>query len=389
MAPLILAAALAIGLGACSGGYAPAQTSGEGHPVQPTTAPPGTGPAAHGATTPRPTVPASPSASSGETGWFGGYVDVTVKPPYSFEAATAPGRPVLSFVIADPDNPCEPSWGGQYTLDKAVTDLNLDQRVGSLRQKGHGLAISFGGAAGDELARACKDPQALAQAYRKVIDRYTPDVIDFDIEADNLTDIEATARRSEALRQVFAAEGAAHMPRVWLTVPSTAQGLTAEGSAVVLQTLRDGVALAGVNIMTMDYDGPASGQQMLDTSLRAATSAHTQLAQLFGLGQGQDAAAWSKLGLTPMIGANDTPGETFDLQAAHGLNAFARSHGIGRLSMWSLNRDQPCPAGEAARKTDSSGDSEASDTCSGTSQATGAFTKTLSTGLEHPGTPRP
>jgi chitinase len=344
---------------------------------------PGTGPATHA-----PTASASPSAPS-EAGWFGGYVDVTVKPAYPFEAATAPGRPVLAFVVADPDNPCEPSWGGQYTLDKAGTDLDLDQRVGRLRQKGHGVAISFGGAAGDELARACKDPQALAQAYRKVIDRYTPDLLDFDIEADNLTDIEATSRRSQALRQVLADEGAAHMPQVWLTLPSTAQGLTADGSALVLQTLRDRVDLAGVNIMTMDYDDPASGTDMLGASLQAATSAHSQLAQLLGLGQGQDATAWHKLGLTPMIGANDTPAETFDLQAARGLNAFVRDHGIGRLSMWSLNRDQPCPAGAAARKTDSSGDTEASDTCSGTSQATGAFTKTLSAGLEHTGTPHP
>jgi chitinase len=312
---------------------------------------------------------------------------VTLKPPYPFDDTSPDGRAVLAFVIADPANPCEPSWGGQYSLDKAATELDLDHRVAQLRAKGHGVALSFGGAAGDELARKCPDAQVLAQAYKKVIDRYTPDVIDFDIEAKNLSDAGATERRVQALHQVLGDLDAARRPQVWLTLPVTAHGLSAEASAVVLQTVRGGIDLAGVNIMTMDYEGPASGQKMLQTSIEAATSTHGQLAQIFGLGQGQEAQAWRKLGLTPMIGANDVVGETFDFQAARGLNQFVRDRGIGRLSMWSLNRDRACSPGESPRQNDT-GEPAAADTCSGVGQNRGAFAAALSSGLMPSASPK-
>ncbi len=41
-----------------------------------------------------------------------------------------------------------------------------------------------------------------------------------------------------------------------------------------------------------------------------------------------------------MIGPNDTPGETFSLADAKTVVAFAKANGVGRLSFWSLNRDQ-------------------------------------------------
>ncbi|MGT2460622.1 chitinase [Sinomonas atrocyanea] len=350
----LLAALVTLGLT-----IAVSSTSGPGVDSQGSRGPsaPGQGgtPATSGAAASGPASGSAPGSASGIAPWFGGYADVTLKPLYPFDDSSPDGRAVLAFVIADPANPCEPSWGGQYSLDKAATELDLDHRVAQLRAKGHGVALSFGGAAGDELARKCPDARALAQAYRKVIDRYAPDLLDFDIEARNLSDVAATERRVQALRQVLGDLGAPRMPQVWLTLPVTAQGLSPEASAVVLQTVRGGVDLAGVNIMTMDYEGPASGQKMLQTSIEAATSTHGQLAQIFGLGQGQEAQAWKKLGLTPMIGANDVVGETFDLQAARGLNQFVHDRGIARLSMWSLNRDRACSPGEGLRQNDGGG----------------------------------
>jgi hypothetical protein len=51
------------------------------------------------------------------------------------------------------------------------------------------------------------------------------------------------------------------------------------------------------------------------------------------------------IGLTPMIGLNDDTKEVFDLQAAQQVAAFAKQYGLGRLAMWSLNRDQEAPQG--------------------------------------------
>ena len=48
------------------------------------------------------------------------------------------------------------------------------------------------------------------------------------------------------------------------------------------------------------------------------------------------------MGATPMIGQNDTPDEVFTLADATALNQFALSHKLGRMSMWSANRDIVC-----------------------------------------------
>jgi chitinase len=71
-----------------------------------------------------------------------------------------------------------------------------------------------------------------------------------------------------------------------------------------------------------------------------------------------------------MIGHNDLKGEVTELATARGLNEFAREHGIGRLSMWSLNRDRPC-----GKDVD-----QPSNTCSGVDQAAGEFSSILGDG---------
>ena len=49
---------------------------------------------------------------------------------------------------------------------------------------------------------------------------------------------------------------------------------------------------------------------------------------------------WTKLGATPMIGQNDVLSEVFTLQDARKLNTFAKKKNLGRVSMWSANRDR-------------------------------------------------
>ena len=53
---------------------------------------------------------------------------------------------------------------------------------------------------------------------------------------------------------------------------------------------------------------------------------------------------WPRLGATPMIGQNDVVEDFFSLDDAHRLADFAADVGLGRLSMWSVNRDGPCSA---------------------------------------------
>ena len=135
---------------------------------------------------------------------FAAYVDVTVTPTYPFETPSGPAQSnvILSFVVAGPDHPCVPMWGGAYTLDGAASDLQLDRRISQLRLTGGQARVSFGGQRGDELASACTDPTALRTAYASVVDRYELTSIDLDLEGAVLADTAGAARRATAVKAV-------------------------------------------------------------------------------------------------------------------------------------------------------------------------------------------
>lgn len=312
--------------------------------------------------------------------WFSGYVDVTVVPQYPFDTpqSEATKNVMLAFVVADAGQACTPSWGSTYSLDAAKTSLKLEERIAKLRSNGGAIAVSFGGSVNSELASSCQNVADLEGAYRAVLERYNPATIDFDIEGNNLADGAAWQRRAAvvaALQKERSNEG--HALSVWLTLPVTPQGLTDAGTSAVDQMLAAGVQLAGVNIMTMNYGSSRSASQsMLDASTSAAQATHEQLSIIYqraGMTLNSD-QIWRKMGLTPMIGRNDLPGEVFELDAARGLNAFALSKGAARVSMWSLNRDTSCPQ--------DAGEGPASHICSGINQGNQRFSDLLGAGLK-------
>ncbi len=73
------------------------------------------------------------------------------------------------------------------------------------------------------------------------------------------------------------------------------------------------------------------------------------------------------VGITPMIGQNDSPGEVFSLSNAQQVLTFAQQNKIGELAFWEVPRDNGNCAGSTT----------ASDTCSGVSQSAYAFTNTF------------
>jgi hypothetical protein len=99
--------------------------------------------------------------------------------------------------------------------------------------------------------------------------------------------------------------------------------------------------------MAMDYGdnaAPNPNGQMGSYAIQAATSLYGQLTTLYGPSL-SSSQVWGMIGVTPMIGLNDATTETFGLSDARQLEAWAASHHIGELSMWSLNRDQESPSG--------------------------------------------
>jgi chitinase len=310
----------------------------------------------------------SASAATAPGGaWFAGYVDVTATPTFAFETPTtaAAKQVVLSFIVASPSGACTPSWGASYSLDEASASLDLDRRIARLQEQGGDVSVSFGGLNNKELATTCTSVSQLAAAYSAVIDRYNLSTIDLDIEGAAESNTAANDRRAEALAMVQKQRRAEGKPlAIWLTLPVTQTGLAVDGQGVVRQTLAGKVDLAGVNAMTMDYGSSLTeGTSMITASEDALTSTERQLGILYKQAKITltDATLWSKIGATPMIGQNDDAGEIFSLADATKLNAFARAHGVGRMSMWSLNRDLSCGSNYVTLTV-------VSDSCSGVAQ---------------------
>ena len=110
---------------------------------------------------------------------------------------------------------------------------------------------------------------------------------------------------------------------------------------------------------------------MYEKAVSALESAHEQLTAFTGTPEStrarrQCGAGWA----TPMIGQNDVADEVFTLADAEQLSAYARAKGVGRLSMWSLNRDRECGS-------DCPDVRVVSTSCSGASQDQAAFARAL------------
>ena len=278
------------------------------------------------------------------TTWFTPYVDATLPPLYPFGDTryNPAGSAVLGFVVADREDPCTPTWGTWFDLDEADEGVDLDRRIETLRRRGGELIVSFGGAINDELAVSCTDVDDLTEAYTAVVDRYDLGIIDLDLEGPGLTDVDARTRRAEAIAAVQDVEDDGL--DVWLTLPADRSGLTADGMATVQAFLDAGVELAGVNVMTMNFGSLTAGDQVADAIEQSLQATAEQVRRTFGAA-GYDLAdgeEWAHVGGTVMIGRNDVITEVLTLADAEQVASFALEHGLGRLSMWSLNRDAPC-----------------------------------------------
>lgn len=301
------------------------------------------------------------------TTWVAPYVDVSLPPTLHFEdpAAQPAANVVLGFVVADPSDPCAPSWGTYFSLDAAARALDLDRRVVRLRERGGDAVVSFGGALNSELAVACTDVDRLVDAYQAVVDRYTLTAVDFDIEGAAIADGEANARRSEAIRRLQEKDPSLE---VWFTLPVATSGLTVESVNLLDQSVAAGVSLTGVNVMTMNYGGSRTPDTSMYDATVAALNATWQ--QLDGVYRRAGAPKtehelWRMIGATPMIGQNDVREDVFTLDDADALVSFAARVDLGRLSFWSANRDSACGVGVD--------DARVSNTCSGLDQDPLAF----------------
>jgi cellulose synthase/poly-beta-1,6-N-acetylglucosamine synthase-like glycosyltransferase/chitodextrinase len=301
--------------------------------------------------------------------WFAPYVDATLTPTYQFQnpGDDAARQTVLGFVVAEPGAGCTPSWGADYTLAQASSSLALASRIAQVEQDGAEPIVSFGGEANTSLDVACSSVSQLTAAYQSVINWYGLKAIDLDIEGAALDNFGAEQRRAQAIDNL---EQAAHGKlQVWLTLPVEPAGLDDNAISVIESMLADRVSITGINVMTMDFSkSPAAGASMLPEVESALNSVHTQLTSMYpryGI-KLRSEQIWQRMGATVMIGQNDIQGQVFTTANAQGLVNFANGNHLGRVSMWSLNRDTQCGTPFAVTGV-------LSNTCSGTAEASMGF----------------
>ncbi|MBH1937496.1 hypothetical protein I5Q34_25045 [Streptomyces sp. AV19] len=285
-------------------------------------------------------VPGDPE----EAAPFAPYADVGLYPTPDLEAlhrASGARQFSTAFIVADPQDGSVPVWSGQHS--QPVSGNFLVPQINKLRKAGGDVVVSFGGASNQELALTIGSAAGLTDAYRGVAQRLKATKLDFDVEGTAILDAKANTRRSQALAALQREYEAKGQPlHISYTLPVMEDGLTADGMAVVRDAVAQGLKVDTWNVMTMDYGHPVP--DMGGAAISAGTALHEQLKQVYP--GASDAELWKKVGITPMLGKNDQPEETFTVDDATRVTQWANQKHIGRLAMWQIQRDHPCASGK-------------------------------------------
>ena len=208
--------------------------------------------------------------------------------------------------------------------------------VANFQAAGGRVILSFGGADGTYLEGACSD-DGMYNLVKSVIDTTQVFSIDFDVEGSQLDNTALNTRRNNVVKRLQAT-----YPQLYVsyTLPVDPGGLEDDALTVIRSANSAGVKVSLVNVMAMDY-GPDSdqGRAMGTLAISAATGTFNQIKTIF-TGK-TDAQLWAMIGVTPMIGVNDSQNEVFRQADATNLTAFAQQKGLGLLSYWAMQRDMP------------------------------------------------
>ena len=281
---------------------------------------------------------------------FAPYVDMSKLANGLPQIQAASGLKTLTLAFIVSGSPCVPAWGGTVPIS---ADTTIADGIAKLRAAGGDVLIAFGGYDGIDLGQSCAGPASLQAAYQAVIDKYKLTILDFDVEHTAIEDPVSIDRRNQTLKALAAVNPGL---QINYTLPATPAGLTDLSLNVIKSAVKYGTPVSIVNLMAMDYGAPVPTGAMGPDAVAAASAAACQLKSL-GLN--------ARIGITPMIGVNDSAGETFALDDAQVvLNyALANDNVVGLLAFWSVGRDNGSCSGAV------------SPTCSGIPQKDWDFTR--------------
>jgi chitinase len=167
--------------------------------------------------------------------------------------------------------------------------------------------------------------------------------VDFDIE-----DGQTQSQIDDLVQDVQAAQTEYSNMRFSFTVPTLGgnanPALGYEGTLVMNSIEKFKLTSYLINLMTMDYGSASPGNcvvvkgrcEMGKSAVRAAIDLHKQ----FGV-------PYTKIEITPMIGGNDSHGETFRIADVATVSSFVKRERLAGVHFWSFDRDRDCRRGPA------------------------------------------
>jgi hypothetical protein len=143
--------------------------------------------------------------------------------------------------------------------------------------------------------------------------------------------------------------------KVVLTFGTSTTGPTWWGTRLITQSKALGVPIDNYTIMPFDFGG---GANMYQNTVNASEGLKNALKSAWGW---TDAQAYAHMGISGMNGLSDQQENTTTAIWTQ-IRDYAKSHGLGRLAFWSVNRDRGCAGGGVQSA------------CSGIAQSDWAFT---------------
>src|SRR3954468_15521143 len=185
------------------------------------------------------------------------------------EQATGQKHYTLAFIIADKQG--KAAWFGRESIEKNL----YAEQIQTIRKHGGDVIISFGGAAGPELALANDDATKLEAEYQSVIDQYKFTWADFDIEGKALRDDQANQRRNQAIAGL---QKKNPQLRVTFTLPVDPNGISRSARSLLADAKSKNLKVYSVNIMVMDF-GPrfSKDKKMSDVAIASAQKTRQQI----------------------------------------------------------------------------------------------------------------
>jgi chitinase len=233
----------------------------------------------------------------------------------------------LAFILAPNGGGCSPTWDGTSAVSSDTAVAGVISRI---RGAGGDVSVSVGGYGGTKLGQTCGTVAATAAAYQQVITKYSLKAIDFDLEEPEYENSAAIANELGAAKKLQTDNPGLF---VSVTMPGTAAGTGWFGTQLLDQA--KSIGFTPNNFSIMPFDGGFNGGSSQVSALEAL---HGLLMSHLGW---DSATAYSHEGFSGMNGKSDAA-EMFYTADFQTVYDYATSHGLGRFTFWSVNRDRAC-----------------------------------------------